>query len=73
MLMPLRKEPGSRHRMLLRIIPLYTSDPALVSQRKLALYGVRARTIPEDQVEKRLKDEIRDLLPEIFKGTQTSL
>lgn len=54
--------------MFLRVIPLYRPDPALINQRKLALYGVRARTIPEDQVEKGLKDEIRGLLPEIFGG-----
>lgn len=57
--------------MILREIPLYRSDPALVSQRKLALYGVRARTIPEDQVEKDLKTELQDLLPEVFRGTHS--
>ena len=54
--------------MFLRVIPLYRSDPALVSQRKLALYGVRARTIPEDEVERNLKKELQDFLPEVFKG-----
>ncbi|KAL5506968.1 SRB8 [Sanghuangporus vaninii] len=67
------EEPASRHRKLLRVIPLYSPAPALVSQRKLALYGVRTRTIPEDQVEKGLKDEIRDLLPEVFKGESASM
>lgn len=62
------KEPGSRHRNFLRVIPLYKSDPALVNQRRMALYGVRARTIPEDQIEANLKKEIRYLLPEVFDG-----
>lgn len=62
------KEPGSRHRNFLRVIPLYKSDPALVNQRRMALYGVRARTIPEDQIEANLKKEIRHLLPEVFDG-----
>lgn len=55
--------------MFLRVIPLYRSDPALVSQRKLALYGVRARTIPEDQVERDLKNQLIEVLPEVFKGS----
>ncbi|KAH8119597.1 hypothetical protein DFH11DRAFT_1501865 [Phellopilus nigrolimitatus] len=62
------EESGSRHRMFLRVIPLYKSDPALVNQRRMTLYGVRARTIPEDEVEARLKNELRELLPEVFKG-----
>ncbi|KAI5116750.1 hypothetical protein M0805_001608 [Coniferiporia weirii] len=62
------EEPGSRHRMFLRVIPLYKFDLALVNQRRMALYGVRARTIPEDQVEANLKSELRELLPEIFKN-----
>ena len=35
----------------------------------MALYGVRARTIPEDQEEAELKKELRSLLPEVFGGT----
>ncbi|KLO13572.1 hypothetical protein SCHPADRAFT_873833 [Schizopora paradoxa] len=62
-------EEGSRHRMLLRIIPLHTSDPALVNQRRLALYGARARQIPEDEVERTIRKELRELLPEVFGDT----
>ncbi|THH04935.1 hypothetical protein EW145_g5157 [Phellinidium pouzarii] len=62
------EEPGSRHRMSLRVIPLYKSNPALINQRRMALYGVRARTIPEDKVEADMKNELRELLPEVFKG-----
>ena len=40
----------------------------MVNQRRMALYGVRARTIPEDQEEAELKKELRSLLPEVFDG-----
>lgn len=55
--------------MFLRVIPLYRFDAALVNQRKLALHGVRARTIPEDEVEADLKQELRSRLPEVFGST----
>lgn len=55
--------------MFLRTIPLHSSDPALVNQRKITLYGVRARQIPEDEVEKLIKSEFRTLLPEVFGGS----
>ncbi len=54
--------------MLLRIIPLHASDPALMNQRRLALYGTRARQIPEDEVEKTIRKELRDLIPDVFGG-----
>ena len=50
----------------MRVIPLYRSDAALVNQRKLALYGVRMRTIPEDDVEAKLKKEFSMCLSEVF-------
>ena len=52
--------------MFLRVIPLYRSDAALVNQRKLALHGVRARSIPEDDIEANLKNELALRLPEVF-------
>ena len=54
--------------MFLRTIPLHSADPALINQRKITLYGVRARSIPEDQVEKEIRQEFRNLLTEIFEG-----
>ncbi|EPQ57624.1 hypothetical protein GLOTRDRAFT_137894 [Gloeophyllum trabeum ATCC 11539] len=61
-------EKPSRHRRFLRWIPLQKSTPALVNQRKVILYGVRARETPEDAVEKQLRKEVRALLPELFDG-----
>ncbi|KAH8828126.1 hypothetical protein DL96DRAFT_1797537 [Flagelloscypha sp. PMI_526] len=72
-----RGEPGlsfsqdkteSRHRRYLRWIPLYDATSSLQSQRKVTLYGVRAREIPEDESERTIRGEIRNLLPE-FTGT----
>lgn len=59
---------GSRHRHFLRWIPLHSSSPALTRQRKVTLYGVRARETEEDRNEKEIRKEIRALLPELFDG-----
>ncbi|KAF9070892.1 hypothetical protein BDP27DRAFT_1419656 [Rhodocollybia butyracea] len=72
-----RGEPGlsfnedieSRHRSYLRWIPLYNTTPSLTSQRKVVLYGVRARKTPEDVNEREIRKEIRAVLPELFGGT----
>lgn len=37
-------------------------------QRKVALYGPRAREIPEDVNEREMRKEIRAVLPELFGG-----
>ncbi|OBZ68162.1 Mediator of RNA polymerase II transcription subunit 12 [Grifola frondosa] len=47
---------------------LPTSCTPLISQRKVTLYGVRARDIPEDSNEREIRKEIRALLPELFGG-----
>lgn len=62
------QENGSRHRDFLRWIPLHSSPAALVGQRKVALYGVRARETPEDPNEREIRKEIRSLLAELFGG-----
>ncbi|KAJ4468328.1 hypothetical protein J3R30DRAFT_3305964 [Lentinula aciculospora] len=75
-----RGEPGlsftedmaSRHRNYLRWIPLYNTTPSLTSQRKVVLYGVRARETPEDLNEREIRKEIRAVLPELFGGTVES-
>ncbi|EFI28176.1 hypothetical protein CC1G_14203 [Coprinopsis cinerea okayama7 len=69
-----RGEPGlsysepnpSRHRHFLSWIPLFNSTPSLIYQRKVTLYGVRARETPEDRIEKEIRREIRSILPELF-------
>lgn len=40
----------------------------MISHRKVTLYGVRAREIPEDKNEREMRQEIRSLLPELFSG-----
>ncbi|TDL22582.1 hypothetical protein BD410DRAFT_821184 [Rickenella mellea] len=64
------EDPGSRHRYFLRSIPLHSSTPALINQRKVILYGVRAREIPEDRTEKEIRKELRAVFPELFGGEQ---
>ncbi|RDB24995.1 Mediator of RNA polymerase II transcription subunit 12 [Hypsizygus marmoreus] len=58
----------SRHRNFLRWIPLFQSTSSLISQRKAALYGVRARETPEDINEREIRREIRSVLPDVFGG-----
>ncbi|KAJ3781694.1 hypothetical protein GGU10DRAFT_98188 [Lentinula aff. detonsa] len=66
------EDTGSRHRNYLRWIPLYNTTPSLTSQRKVVLYGVRARETPEDLNERQIRKEIRAVLPELFGGTTAS-
>ncbi|PFH52051.1 hypothetical protein AMATHDRAFT_57831 [Amanita thiersii Skay4041] len=58
----------SRHRAFVRCLPLLDSDPSLISQRKVLLYGVRAREIPEETNERQIRKEIRGVLPCLFGG-----
>ncbi|KAH9945672.1 hypothetical protein B0H21DRAFT_744154 [Amylocystis lapponica] len=75
-----RGEPGlsfaqevkSRHQSFLRWIPLHDSCSSLINQRKVTLYGVRARETPEDLNEREIRREIRALLPELFGGSPQS-
>jgi mediator of RNA polymerase II transcription subunit 12 len=59
---------GSRHRLLLNWIPLGNSTLSLTNQRKVTLYGARARETPEDVVERDMRKEIRTVLPNLFEG-----
>lgn len=43
----------------------------MTSQRKVVLYGVRARETPEDVNEREIRKEIRAVLPELFGGVFT--
>lgn len=63
----------SRHRNFLRWIPLLNSSSSLVIQRRVTLYGPRARDTPEDQNEREIRKEIRAVLPELFGGMLYSL
>ncbi|TFK74611.1 hypothetical protein BDN72DRAFT_955610 [Pluteus cervinus] len=58
----------SPHRKFLLWIPLSDTDPALTLQRKMTLYGPRARETPEDANERAIRKEIRLILPELFGG-----
>lgn len=56
----------SRHRQFLRWIPLHSSTLSDLNQRKVTLYGVRARETPEDVAEREIRKEVRLILPELF-------
>ncbi|KAI0344762.1 hypothetical protein BDW22DRAFT_1354912 [Trametopsis cervina] len=63
----------SPHRSFLQWIPLHNSSSALIGQRKVTLYGARARETPEDVNERAIRQRIRELLPELFGGVSTSI
>ncbi|KAG6862353.1 hypothetical protein C0995_016051 [Termitomyces sp. Mi166 len=56
------EERESRHRKFLQWIPLSKSTSSLISQRRVTLYGVRAREMPEDANERDIRREIRGVL-----------
>ncbi|KAF8532506.1 hypothetical protein JB92DRAFT_3138291 [Gautieria morchelliformis] len=60
--------PPSRHRPLLRSLPLVYPSPSLANQRKVALYGISYRVSPEESKEKDLRCLLRACLPELFGG-----
>ncbi|KAH9924878.1 uncharacterized protein B0H18DRAFT_1119667 [Fomitopsis serialis] len=62
------QEGHSRHREFLRWTCLHTADASVTRQRKVTLYGVRARQTPEDEHEHQMRSELRQLLPEVFNG-----
>jgi mediator of RNA polymerase II transcription subunit 12 len=62
------QENGSRHRMILRTVPIHSSSAALLNQRKFALYGVNRARSQEEAIEKQMRHQIRQLLPEVFRG-----
>lgn len=59
---------ASFHRTLLRWIPLHNTTPSLSNQRKVIVYGARARQTPEDVCEREMRREIRAILPLVFGG-----
>ncbi|PPQ98440.1 hypothetical protein CVT24_004119 [Panaeolus cyanescens] len=71
-----RGEPGlgqndptaSRHRLFLSSVPLFNATSSVSSQRKVILYGIRARETPEDITERDIRKEIRSILPDVFQG-----
>ena len=64
----IHQDVGSRHRLFLSWIPLGNSNLSLTNQRKVTLYGARARETPEDIVERDMRKEIRTVLPNLFEG-----
>ena len=44
------------------------STLSLTNQRKVTLYGARARETPEDIIERDMRKEIRMVLPNLFEG-----
>ena len=64
----IHQDVGSRHRLFLNWIPLGNSTLSLTNQRKVTLYGARARETPEDAVERDMRKEIRTVLPNLFEG-----
>ncbi|KAG2121417.1 hypothetical protein BD769DRAFT_1629455 [Suillus cothurnatus] len=61
-------ETASFHRNLLRWIPLQNTTSSLLNQRKVIVYGARARQTPEDVCEREMRREIRAILPLVFGG-----
>ncbi|KAI0045300.1 hypothetical protein FA95DRAFT_1495630 [Auriscalpium vulgare] len=61
---------GSPHRDFMTWIPLHASPAAIVNQRRVTLYGARARETPEESNERTMRREIRMLLPDVFHRRQ---
>lgn len=60
--------PVSRHREFLRWIPLHNTTSSLSHQRKAILHGARTRETPEDLCERKMRREIRAIIPLVFGG-----
>ncbi|KAL4074347.1 hypothetical protein J3A83DRAFT_4509821 [Scleroderma citrinum] len=60
--------PVSRHREFLRWIPLHNTTSSLSHQRKAILYGARTRETPEVLCERKIRSEIRAIIPLVFGG-----
>lgn len=63
-----RQETGSRHRNLLKWIPLHDVPTSTFQERKVILYGTRCRETPEDLNEREIRKEIRSVIPDLFGG-----
>lgn len=66
-------ETASFHRKILRWIPLHNPTSSLLNQRKVIVYGTRARQTPEDVCEREMRREIRAILPLVFGGNALPL
>ena len=66
-------ESASKHREFLRWIPLHNITTSLLHQRKVILYGARARETPEAMCEKEMRREIRAVLPLVFGGVSSAV
>ncbi|KAK2467842.1 hypothetical protein APHAL10511_000137 [Amanita phalloides] len=64
----LMEKSGSHHRNFIRHIPLLDSNSSLINQRRVLLYGVRAREVPEEMNERQIRREVRGTLPTLFGG-----
>ncbi|KAF8590944.1 hypothetical protein K439DRAFT_1120420 [Ramaria rubella] len=62
------QNPPSRHRALLRSLPLWDPSESLANQRKVALYGISYRASPEEARERELRRMLRACVPELFGG-----
>jgi mediator of RNA polymerase II transcription subunit 12, fungi type len=61
--------PPPDHLELLRHLPLWDRiSEQLLNQRKIVLYGIRARKTVEDAMEKEIRAEIRRVVPLFFNG-----
>ncbi|KAN0064708.1 RNA polymerase II mediator complex subunit [Thecaphora frezii] len=57
---------GSLQLRLLRALPLYEEESAILQQRRLAIYGHRSKETYEEANERRALRELRQLLPWLF-------
>ncbi|KAH9940479.1 uncharacterized protein BXZ73DRAFT_88710 [Epithele typhae] len=67
------QETVSRHREILRWMPLRDPSPSTLNQRKSILYGLRMRETPEEVNEREIRKEIRGFLPELSGGSASNL
>ncbi|KAF8530471.1 hypothetical protein BU17DRAFT_35400 [Hysterangium stoloniferum] len=69
----LLQDPPSRHRALLRSLPLIEPSAPLTNQRKVVLYGISSRTTPEEAKERELRRMLRACIPELFSGSPLNM
>lgn len=62
------QEIGSRHRKILKWMPLHDVPAAMFQERRVILYGTRCRETPEDLSEREIRKEIRSVIPDLFGG-----
>jgi mediator of RNA polymerase II transcription subunit 12, fungi type len=63
----------SKHLEIIRSIPFWDKvSEQILNQRRIALYGIRARKTYEDAMEKEIRAEIRRVVPLFFNGMYTA-